>query len=152
MFQRHLHRYDDVDLVMSALGDDPQCLPVLITLGAALRRDMASSLREVIATGVWQDDAHARRDAARWREEAPRFSSFLDRGLEKRRNLGPKYEHLHAALLTFPETRAALYRVHAAECPQHCRTQTGAFSGDRHVDDFREALFGWYAVSLPALE
>ncbi|MFI0232628.1 helix-turn-helix domain-containing protein [Streptomyces sp. NPDC017086] len=146
MFQRHLHRHDDVALVVSALRDDPQCLPVLGTLGAALRRDVASSLREVIATGVWQEDARVRRDAARWREGAPRFSSFLDHGLEKRRNLGPKSEHLHAALLTFPETRAALYRVHAAECPQHCRTQTGAFSTDRHVDDYREALFGWYAV------
>ena len=130
---------------MSALGDDPQCLPVLITLGAALRRDVASALREVIATGVWQNDAHVRRASARWREE-PRFSSFLDHGLEKRRDRGPKYEHLYAALLTFPETRAALYRVHAAECPQHCRTQTSAFHAERHVDDYREALFGWYAV------
>ncbi|MHB9864580.1 helix-turn-helix domain-containing protein [Streptomyces sp. YIM S03343] len=117
----------------------------MITLGAALRRDVASSLREVIATGVWQDDTYARRGSARWREE-PRFPSFLDSGLEKRRNLGPKYEHLRTALLTFPETRAALYRVHAAECPQHCRAQTGTFSQDRHVDDYREALFGWYAV------
>ncbi len=130
---------------MSALGDDPQCLPVLITWGADLRHDVASSLREVIATGAWQDDAHVRRGSAHWRE-GPRFSSFLDRGLEKRRDRGPKYEHLHAALLTFPETRAALYRVHAAQCPQHCRTQTGTFSEDRHVDDYREALFGWYAV------
>ena len=145
MFDGHLHRHDDINLMMSALGDDPQCLPVVITLGAALRRDVASSLREVIATGAWQADAHVRSSSARWREE-PRFSSFLDRGLEKRRNLGPKYEHLHAALLTFPETRAALYRVHAAQCPQHCRTRTGTFCEDRHVDDYREALSGWYAV------
>lgn len=145
MFQRHLHRHDDVDLVMSALGDDPQRLPVLITLGAALRRDVASALREVIATGAWQSDFRVRSAAVNWREE-PRFQVFLDHGLEKRRNRGPKYEHLDAALLTFPETRAALYRVSAAECPQHCRTETGTFAEDRHVDDYREALFGWYAA------
>jgi hypothetical protein len=141
VFQRHLHRHDDVDLVMSALGDDPQRLPVLISLGAALRRDVASALREVIATGAWQSDSRVRSAAANWREE-PRFQVFLDQGLEKRRNRGPKYEHLDAALLTFPETRAALYRVSAAECPQHCRTETGTFAEDRHVDDYREALFG----------
>ncbi|AWZ10822.1 MULTISPECIES: helix-turn-helix transcriptional regulator [unclassified Streptomyces] len=145
MFQRHLHRHDDIDLVMSTLEEDPQCLPVLITWGAGLRCDVASSLREVIATGAWQDDIHVRRDSARWRGK-PRFPAFLDSGLEKRRDRGPKYEHLHTALLTFPETRAALYRVHAAECPQHCRTRTGTFSEDRHVDDYREALFGWYAA------
>ncbi|WP_246430176.1 helix-turn-helix domain-containing protein [Streptomyces rectiverticillatus] len=117
----------------------------MITLGAALRRDVASSLREVIATGAWQSDVRVRSAAAHWREE-PRFQVFLDHGLEKRRDRGPKNEHLNTALLTFPETRAALYRVHAAECPQHCRTQTGAFSVDRHIDDYREALFGWYAV------
>jgi len=130
---------------MSALGDDPRCLPVLIALGAALRRDVASALREVIATGAWQSDFRVRSAAANWREE-PRFQVFLDHGLEKRRNRGPKYEHLNTALLTFPETRAALYRVSAVECPQHCRTQTGTFSEDRHVDDYREALFGWYAA------
>ncbi|MEU9349007.1 helix-turn-helix domain-containing protein [Streptomyces sp. NPDC048278] len=130
---------------MSTLGNDPQCLPVLITLGATLRRDVASALREVIATGAWQSDARVRSAAAHWREE-PRFQVFLDHGLEKRRNRGPKYEHLDAALLTFPEARAALYRVSAAECPQHCRTETGTFAEDRHVDDYREALFGWYAV------
>ncbi|MEU5796203.1 helix-turn-helix domain-containing protein [Streptomyces sp. NPDC047813] len=145
MFQRHLHRHDDVDLVMSALGDDPQCLPVLIALGAALRRDVASALREVIATGAWQSDFRVRSAAVNWREE-PRFQIFLDHGLEKRRNRGPKYEHLNTALLTFPETRAALYRVSAAECPQHCRTETATFAEDRHVDDYREALFGWYAA------
>ncbi|MFG2721427.1 hypothetical protein ACGFW5_24490 [Streptomyces sp. NPDC048416] len=144
MFQRHFHRHDDIDLVMSALGDDPQCLPVLITWGAGLRRDVASSLREVIATGAWQSDFSVRSAAAHWREE-PRFQVFLDHGLEKRRNRGPRYEHLDAALLTFPETRAALYRV-AAQCPQHCRTQTGTFAEDRHVDDYREALVGWYAA------
>lgn len=145
VFQRHLHRHDDVNLVMSALGDDPQCLPVLIALGATLRRDVASALREVIATGAWQSDVRVRGSAAHWREE-PRFQVFLDHGLEKRRNRGPKYEHLDTALLTFPETRAALYRVNAAECPQHCRTQTGTLAEDRHVDDYREALFGWYAA------
>ncbi|MEU4154242.1 helix-turn-helix transcriptional regulator [Streptomyces sp. NPDC026659] len=145
MFQRHLHRHDDVNLMMSALGNDPQCLPVLIAWGSALRRDMASALREVIATGAWQNDVCVRRAAAHWREE-PRFHVFLDHGLEKRRNRGPKYEHLNTALLTFPETRAALYRVSAAECPQHCRTKTGTFAEDRHVDDYREALFGWYAA------
>ncbi|MGI5262383.1 helix-turn-helix domain-containing protein [Streptomyces angustmyceticus] len=106
---------------------------------------MASSLREVIATGAWRSDVRVRSAAAHWREE-PRFQVFLDHGLEKRRNQGPKYEHLDAALLTFRETRAALYRVSAAECPQHCRTQTGTFAEDRHVDDYREALFGWYAA------
>lgn len=145
VFQRHLHRHDDVDLVMSALGNDSQCLPVLITWGAALRRDVASALREVIATGAWQSDFRVRGAAAHWREE-PRFQVFLEHGLEKRRDRGPKYEHLDAALLTFPETRAALYRVRAAECPQHCRTETGIFAEDRHVDDYREALFGWYAA------
>ncbi|MFC9227448.1 helix-turn-helix domain-containing protein [Streptomyces decoyicus] len=145
VFQRHLHRHDDVNLVMSALGDDPQCLPVLIALGATLRRDVASALREVIATGAWQSDVRARGSAAHWREE-PRFQVFLDHGLEKRRNRGPKYEHLDTALLTFPETRAALYRVSAAGCPQHCRTKTGTFAEDRHVDDYRQALFGWYAA------
>jgi hypothetical protein len=145
VFQRHLHRHDDVNLVMSALGDGPQCLPVLIALGASLRRDVASALREVIATGAWQSDVRVRRAAAQWREE-PRFHVFLDHGLEKRRNRGPKHEHLHTALLTFPETRAALYRVSASECPQHCRTTTGTFAEDRHVDDYREALFGWYAA------
>ncbi|MET8978977.1 helix-turn-helix domain-containing protein [Streptomyces sp. NPDC004539] len=145
MFQRHLHRHDDVNLVMSALGDDPQCLPVLIALGATLRRDVASALREVIATGAWQGDFRVRSAAAHWREE-PRFQVFLEHGLEKRRNRGPKYEHLNAALLTFPETRAALYRVSAAECPQHCRTKTATFAEDRHVDDYRQALFGWYAA------
>uniref|UniRef100_UPI0032EABDAE hypothetical protein n=1 Tax=Streptomyces sp. HSW2009 TaxID=3142890 RepID=UPI0032EABDAE len=34
----------------------------------------------------------------------------------------------------------------AAECPQRCRTTTGTFVEDRHVDDYREALFGWYAA------
>ncbi|MGW4561625.1 helix-turn-helix domain-containing protein [Streptomyces sp. NPDC004561] len=145
MFQRHLHRHDDVNLVMSALGDDPKCLPVLIALGATLRQDVASALREVIATGAWQGDFRVRSAAAHWRDE-PRFHVFLDHGLEKRRNRGPKYEHLNAALLTFPETRAALYRVSAAECPQHCRTETGTFAEDRHVDDYRQALFGWYAA------
>ncbi|MFE6164266.1 hypothetical protein ACFQ7F_35710 [Streptomyces sp. NPDC056486] len=145
VFQRHLHRHDDVDLVMSALGSDPQRLPVLITWGAALRRDVASALREVIATGAWQSDFRVRSAAANWREE-PRFQVFLDQGLEKRRNRGPKYEHLDAALLSFPETRAALYRVSAAQCPQHCRTETGTFAEDRHVNDYREALFGWYAA------
>ncbi|MFD9864999.1 helix-turn-helix domain-containing protein [Streptomyces alboflavus] len=144
-FQRHLHRHDDVDLVMSALGSDPQRLPVLITWGAALRRDVASALREVIATGAWQSDFRVRSAAANWSKE-PRFQVFLDQGLEKRRNRGPKYEHLDAALLSFPETRAALYRVSAAQCPQHCRTETGTFAEDRHVDDYREALFGWYAA------
>ncbi|MFF9541688.1 helix-turn-helix domain-containing protein [Streptomyces sp. NPDC014724] len=145
VFQRHLHRHDDVNLVMSALRDDPQRLPVLIAWGAALRRDVASALREVIATGAWQGDVRVRSAAAHWREE-PRFHVFLEHGLEKRRNRGPKYEHLDAALLTFPETRAALYRVSAAECPQHCRTQTGTFAEDGHVDDYRQALFGWYAA------
>jgi hypothetical protein len=145
VFQRHLHRHDDVDLVMSALGDDPQRLPVLISLGAALRRDVASALREVIATRAWQSDSRVRSAAVNWREEL-RFQVFLDQGLEKRRNRGPKYEHLDIALLTFPETRAALYRVSAAECPQHCRTEAGTFAEDRHVDDYREALFGWYAA------
>lgn len=130
---------------MSALGDDPQCLPVLIALGEELRRDVASSLREVIATGVWQGDMRVRRAAAHWREE-PRFRVFLDDGLETRRDRGPKREHLNAALLTFPETRAALYRVSAAECPQHCRTRTAVFAQDRHADDYREALLGWYAA------
>lgn len=130
---------------MSALGDDPQCLPVLIALGATLRRDVASALREVIATGAWQGDVRVRSAAAHWREE-PRFQVFLEHGLEKRRDRGPKYEHLDTALLTFPETRAALYRVSAAECPQHCRTETGTFAEDRHVDDYRQALFGWYAA------
>ncbi|MEV6949806.1 hypothetical protein AB0N07_49545 [Streptomyces sp. NPDC051172] len=130
---------------MSALGNDPQCLPVLISWGAALRRDVASALREVIATRAWQSDSRVRSAAVNWREE-PRFQVFLDHGLEKRRNRGPKYEHLDIALLTFPETRAALYRVNAAECPQHCRTQTGTFAEDRHADDYREALFGWYAA------
>ena len=130
---------------MSALGNDPQCLPVLNALGAALRRDVASALREVIATGAWQGDVRVRSAAAHWREE-PRFQVLLEHGLEKRRDRGPKYEHLNAALLRFPETRAALYRVSAAECPQHCRTQTGTFAEDRHVDDYREALFGWYAA------
>lgn len=130
---------------MSALGNDPQCLPVLITLGAALRRDVASALREVIATGAWQGDVRVRSAAAHWREE-PRFQVFLEHGLEKRRDRGPKYEHLNTALVTFPETRAALYRVSAAECPQHCRTKTRTFAEDRHVDDYREALFGWYAA------
>ncbi|MEU6406993.1 helix-turn-helix domain-containing protein [Streptomyces sp. NPDC046985] len=130
---------------MSALGNDPQCLPVLIALGAALRRDVASALREVIATGAWQGDVRVRSAAAHWREE-PRFQVFLEHGLEKRRDRGPKYEHLDTALLTFPETRAALYRVSAAQCPQHCRTKTGTFAEDRHVDDYREALFGWYAA------
>ncbi|MGW0420989.1 helix-turn-helix domain-containing protein [Streptomyces sp. NPDC003015] len=145
VFQRHLHRHDDINLVMSALGSDPQRLPVLITLGAALRTDVASSLREVIATGAWQDDARVRASAGPWREE-PRFDVFLDRTLERRRDRGPKYEHLNAALLTFPETRAALYRVSAAQCPQHCRMSTGTFAEDRHVDDYRQALFGWYAA------
>ncbi|MGA5082747.1 helix-turn-helix domain-containing protein [Streptomyces griseoincarnatus] len=145
MFQRHLHRHDDVNLVMSALGDDAQCLPVLIALGATLRRDVASALREVIATGAWQSDFRVRSTAAHWREE-PRFQVFLEHGLEKRRNRGPKYEHLDTALLTFLETRAALYRVSAAQCPQHCRTQTATFADDRHVDDYRQALFGWYAA------
>lgn len=131
--------------MMSALGNDPQCLQVLIAWGSALRRDMASALREVIATGAWQNDVRVRRAAAHWSEE-PRFQVFLEHGLEKRRDRGPKYEHLNTALLTFPETRAALYRVSAAECPQHCRTQTGTFAEDRHVDDYREALFGWYAA------
>lgn len=130
---------------MSALGDEPQCLPVLITLGATLRQDVASALREVIATGAWQSEVRVRSAAAHWRE-GPRFHVFLDHGLEKRRNRGPKYEHLNAALLTFPETRAALYRVSAAECPQHCRTETATFAEDRHVADYRQALFGWYAA------
>ncbi|MFE2992238.1 hypothetical protein [Streptomyces sp. NPDC059262] len=120
-------------------------MPVLIEWGAALRRDVASALREVIATGAWQSDFHVRSAAAQWREE-PRFHLFLERGLERRRNRGPKYEHLEAALLTFPETRAALWRVHAAECPQHCRTDSRTFAEDRHVDDYRQALFGWYAA------
>ncbi|MFJ2273906.1 helix-turn-helix domain-containing protein [Streptomyces sp. NPDC087866] len=145
MFQRNLHRHDDVKLVMSALRSDPQCLPILIEWGASLRRDVASALREVIATGAWQSETRVRSAAAHWHEE-PRFDVFLEHGLEKRRNRGPKYEHLDAALLTFPETRAALYRVSAAECPQHCRTRTGTFAEDRHVDDYRQALFGWYAA------
>ncbi|MCT2588369.1 helix-turn-helix domain-containing protein [Streptomyces sp. N2-109] len=145
MFQRYLHRHDDVNVVLSALRDDPQCLPILIAWGAALRRDVASALREVIATGAWQGDVRVRSAAAHWREE-PRFDVFLEHGLEKRRDRGPKYEHLDAALLTFPETRAALYRVSAAECPQHCRTRAGTFAEDRHVEDYRQALFGWYAV------
>lgn len=73
---------------MSAPGDDPQCLPALITWGADLRREVASPLREVIATGTWQDDPYVRRGSAHWHEE-PRFTSFLDRGLEKRRDRGP---------------------------------------------------------------
>ncbi|MGA4996400.1 helix-turn-helix domain-containing protein [Streptomyces arboris] len=145
VFERHSHRHDDVNVVMSALGDDPRCLPVLIEWGASLRRDVASALREVIATGAWQGDVRVRSAAAHWREE-PRFRVFLEHGLEKRRNRGPKYEHLDAALLTSHETRAALYRVSAAECPQHCRTKTGTFAEDRHVDDYRQALFGWYAA------
>ena len=145
VFQRYLHRHDDVKLVMSALGDDPQCLPVLIAWGVALRQDVASALREVIATGAWRSDVRVRSAAAHWREE-PRFDVFLEHGLEKRRDRGPKYEHLDAALLTSTETRAALYRVSAAECPQHCRTRTGTFAEDRHVDDYRQALFGWYAA------
>lgn len=145
VFKRHLHRHHDVKLVMSALGDDPQCLPVLITLGAALRQDVAQALREVIATRAWHNDPRVRGAAAHWREE-PRFDTFLEQGLEKRRNRGPKYEHLDAALLTFPETRAALHRVSAAQCPQHCRTEDGTFGEDRHVDDYRQALFGWYAA------
>ncbi|MFG2767420.1 helix-turn-helix domain-containing protein [Streptomyces rubiginosohelvolus] len=145
VFQRHHHRHDDVSVVLSALGDDPQRLPVLISWGATLRRDVASALREVIATGAWQSDVRVRSTAAHWREE-PQFRVFLEHGLETRRNRGPKHEHLDAALLTFPETRAALYRVSAAECPQHCRTKTGTIAEDRHVDDYRQALFGWYAV------
>ncbi|MET9744699.1 helix-turn-helix transcriptional regulator [Streptomyces ardesiacus] len=145
MFQRHLHRHGDVDLVMSAFGDSPQGLPVLIAFGTALRRDLASALREVVATAAWTDDFHARRGPAPWRGN-PRFDTFLDHGLERRRDRGPKYEHLNAALLTFPETRAALYRVRAANCPQHCRTEHRTYAEERHVDDYREALFGWYAA------
>jgi hypothetical protein len=130
---------------MSALGDSPQGLPVLIAFGTALRRDLASALREVVATAAWTDDFHARREPAPWREN-PRFDTFLDHGLERRRDRGPKYEHLNAALLTFPETRAALYRVRAANCPQHCRTEHRTYAEERHVDDYREALFGWYAA------
>ncbi|WP_344288995.1 hypothetical protein [Streptomyces synnematoformans] len=145
MFQRHLHRHDDVNLVMSALRGDPQRLLVLIALGAALRSDVASALREVIATGAWMQNFRVRREAAHWRHE-PRFQPFLDHGFERRRDRGPKYEHLQAALLTYPETRAALLRVYEAECPQHCRTETAALAEDRHIDDYREALFGWYAA------
>ncbi|MFE9181355.1 hypothetical protein ACFYN5_34460 [Streptomyces sp. NPDC007126] len=145
MFQRHLHRHGDVDLVMSALGDSPQGLPVLIAFGTALRRDLASALREVVATAAWTDDFHARRGPAPGRGN-PRFDTFLDHGLERRRDRGPKYEHLNAALMTFPETRAALYRVRAANCPQHCRTEHRTYAEERHVDDYREALFGWYAA------
>ncbi len=130
---------------MSAVGDDPLCLPVLIELGGALRGDVASALREVIATGAWRQDLRVRREAAHWRHE-PRFDAFLEQDLERRRDRGPKREHLEAALLMFPETRAALYRVRAAECPQHCRTETGTFSEDRHTEDYRQALFGWYAA------
>ncbi len=130
---------------MSALGEDPQRLPVLIALGTTLRGDVASALREVIATGAWQDDVRVRSAVAHWREE-PRFQVFLEHGLEKRRDRGPKHEHLDAALLTFPETRAALYRVSAAGCPQHCRTERDLLAEDRHVDDYRQALFGWYAA------
>ncbi|MBZ4319916.1 helix-turn-helix domain-containing protein [Streptomyces huiliensis] len=145
MFQRFGHRRDDVDLVMSAVGDDPLCLPVLVELGGALRGGVASALREVIATGAWQQDLGVRREAAHWRHE-PRFGAFLEQDLERRRDRGPKREHLDAALLMFPETRAALYRVDAAQCPQHCRAETGTFSEDRHTDDYRQALFGWYAA------
>ncbi|MFJ4648220.1 hypothetical protein ACIP6Q_32480 [Streptomyces bobili] len=94
---------------------------------------------------AWRSDVRVRRAAGHWREE-PRFYVFLDRGLETRRNRGPKYEHLNTALLTFPETRAALYRVSAGKCPQHCRTQIGTLAEDRHVDDYRQALLGWYAA------
>ncbi|MEW2313652.1 hypothetical protein [Streptomyces bauhiniae] len=89
MFQHHHHRHDDVNLMMSTLEADPQCLPALIARGAALRRDMASALREVIATGAWQNDVRVRHTAAHWRQE-PRFHVFLDHGIEKRRNRGPK--------------------------------------------------------------
>ncbi|MFK4227558.1 helix-turn-helix domain-containing protein [Streptomyces sp. NPDC019890] len=34
----------------------------------------------------------------------------------------------------------------AAECQQRCRTETATFAEDRHVDDYRQALFGWYAA------
>ncbi|MFG2440989.1 helix-turn-helix domain-containing protein [Streptomyces sp. NPDC048508] len=145
MFQRHLHRHADVHVVMSALDGNPQCLPVLISLGAALRSDVASSLREVIATEAWRHDLSVRREATHWHQK-PRFGAFLDHGLETRRNRGPKSEHLHAALLTSPETRAALYRADAAQCPQHCRAEHGTFREERYADDYREALFGWYAA------
>ncbi|MFF8919064.1 helix-turn-helix domain-containing protein [Streptomyces sp. NPDC015032] len=36
--------------------------------------------------------------------------------------------------------------MRAANCPQHCRADYGALAGDQHVDDYREALFGWYAA------
>ncbi|MFF5976939.1 helix-turn-helix domain-containing protein [Streptomyces sp. NPDC012769] len=151
MFQQHLHRHDDVNLVMSALGGDPKALPVLITLGTALRHDVASALREIIATGAWTADAVVRRAAVNWKQQ-PRFDSFFDRDFERRRDRGPKREHLDAALSTAPETRAALYRVWAAECPQHCRTQTGDYDEERHLQNYRQALFGWYAAIQHAHE
>ncbi|MCM1950380.1 hypothetical protein NC315_34175 [Streptomyces sp. G2] len=145
MFQENLHRHDDVNLVMSALRSDPKALPVLIVLGTSLRHDVATALREVIATGAWMDDSAVRLSAAHW-GETPRFHVFLDRDLEKRRDRGPKRDHLDAALSTAPETRTALYRVWAAQCPQHCRTRPAHYSKERHLQDYRQALFGWYAA------
>ncbi|MFM9662871.1 hypothetical protein ACKI2B_46410, partial [Streptomyces scabiei] len=66
------------------------------------------------AAVAWRSDVRVRRAAGHWREE-PRFHVFLDRGLQTRRNRGPKCEHLNTALLTFPEIRPALYRVSGGE-------------------------------------
>lgn len=145
MFDRHHHRYDDVNLVMAALGETPERLQVLLALGSALRAELAAALREIIATRAWQDDWHVRATAERWRQE-PRFDTFWDRGFEKRRDRGPKREHLDAALMTYPETRAALYRSWAAHSPQHCRSESAGFSQERHIEDYRQALNGWYAA------
>jgi len=54
----------------------------------ALRTDLASALREVIATRAWQDNWHVRATAAQWHQEM-RFHVFWERDLEKRRDHGP---------------------------------------------------------------
>ncbi|MBF9071543.1 hypothetical protein [Streptacidiphilus fuscans] len=144
MLIRHLHRHNDVNLVMSALARDPQQLPVLIALGAALRTDLAKAMRETIATRAWQDARRVCAEAARYGEM--QFHTFWEMDLEKRRDRGPKREHLDAALLTHPETRIALYRVLAADSPQHCRSDSGDHGRDEHVEDYQQALYGWYAA------
>lgn len=143
MFLDKKHRYNDVELVMNALRNDPlQLISVLITFGGTLRSDLATAIREIVATRAWQSDHLPRRT------NDDSFSRFWHRDLADRRNQGPKREHVDAALATFPETRATLYRSWAADCPQHCLTfdEHSHFWSEKHIEDYRQALFGWYAA------
>ncbi|MCB5168878.1 helix-turn-helix domain-containing protein [Streptomyces bambusae] len=145
MRRYHNSRFRDVETVLTGVQDPRAHLLVLAAFGQGLRDDLARALREVIATGIWDEDPEAP-----LRSDGPgpsdAFRQFLNRDLKDRRDRGPTWTHLAAALLFDREARAVLHRSKLG-CPQNCRTTAEPYSeGFDQLADYWQALYGWYGV------